>query len=77
MKLSDSCVRGRKFGVWETGRTERKGSMNHEAVVKVAESKEDVFGGVIEICHWNSAVDAEPFESKCQKWWRCVWRGVG
>ena len=35
LKLSDSCVRGRKFGVYETGRIERKGSMSHEAVVKL------------------------------------------
>ena len=34
LNLSDSCVRGRKFGVWETGRIERKGSMSHEPVVK-------------------------------------------
>ena len=34
LNLSVSCMRGRKFGVWETGRIERKGSMSHEAMVK-------------------------------------------
>ena len=77
LKLPGSCVGKEIFGVCETGRIERKGPMSHEAVVKVAESKEDVFGGVIDICCWNGDVDAKGVGSKCQIWWRCAWRGVG
>ena len=45
--------------------------------MKVAESKEDVFGGVIDVCCWNVDVDAEPFVSECQIRRRCAWRDVG